>query len=220
MPHNPLQAFHEVPEESNWRELCEVWSEHLQELWDHLEHGEAPWAWSERTNVGLLASAMVVAGGFAMTELPIRDEAAGSPRGRFDLWLGKKTGGETWSVHAEAKNQWAPGLTALQVDKSLNALDRASRQTPRLHRKAWVNRVASLVFVVPNLSAQDSVTAIPRRMTAFASELWHRAGSHPGSFIFEHRPPLAQLSHPFWSAQGRQRYYPGVILLGRVHKSE
>lgn len=212
----PLRLFQAVPDEAAWRELGDAWSVHLQGLWDHLSHSEAPWAWSEQTNVGLLANAMVAAGGFAMMELPIRDVEGGRRRGRFDLWLGK---GE-WSAHAEAKIQWAPGMTDLQVQKSQHALDRATRQTPRLHRKAWINRVASLVFVVPNVSARTPVQRLPDQMTRFAQQLANRAAAAPGSFLIEHRTPLAQLSHPLWSAQGRKRYYPGVILLGRVHKSE
>lgn len=70
------------------------------------DNDDVPWGYSERTNVGLLASAHDKDGGVSMVELPFKRRAgqADEGAGRFDVWLARTP----WQVCVEAKQAWAP----------------------------------------------------------------------------------------------------------------
>ncbi|MBK9371667.1 MAG: hypothetical protein IPN01_36170 [Deltaproteobacteria bacterium] len=71
MPAEPTHRFYNVPNEDQWRGLFAAWHKHLEAVWKR-DKNDAPWGYSERTNVGLLASANDKDGGVSMVEVPFR----------------------------------------------------------------------------------------------------------------------------------------------------
>lgn len=214
-----VHRFHNVANEERWVALFNAWRTHLDGLWNHLAREEAPWAWGERTNVGLLASAHErTPEAWSMVELPIRrGDGAEDPgrAGRMDLWLGAKG----WSVHAEAKQVWAPSWGGERIEYTVGALEHARAQAGDLKRKGWTQTVASLAFVVPYTSWTRRTTAsqLETKFVEFEDALWKRHDKRTPTFQTHFLLPADQF--PRFDGKGvRKRTFPGVILAGRIHK--
>lgn len=212
-----VDRFHNVPNETRWRTLFDGWRKQLRGLWDHLNQAEVPWAWSERTNVGLLASAHERStGGWSMVELPIRrnrDEE--STAGRFDLWLGC----DGWSVHAEAKQVWAPTWGRERIENTIQALNSAKSQVGDLVKLPWTKTVVSLAFVVPYTSRPNlgNSEGLLEEFHEFESQLWDRHDKRSRTFQTHFVLPQHEI-RPLDTGHARPRAFPAVILAGRIHK--
>lgn len=219
MPVDPVHRFHNVPDEERWRKLFAAWRGHLQGLWNFLGHEEVPWAWGERTNVGLLASAHErTPNAWSMAELPFRRQAGGSDSaGRLDLWFG----GAGWSVHAEAKHVWAPTWGPERIETTIQKLEAAREQAGHLVRHGWTNTVASLAFVVPyaNWSKRTTPEGLVDGFQTFEKSLWERHDKRFRTFQTHFRLPPDQIGR-LDVGHARKRAFPGVILCGRIHKVE
>lgn len=206
-----------VPDEASWRRLLLAWSAHLGQLWDHLGRQEAAWSWGERTSVGLIANAAVAAGGFAMVELPPR---VGKTRERYDLWVsfGAYQGLPAWSCRAEAKHMYV-NPTSLQT-LARKAPERLRWAGHQINRLSGGSTRASLLVLTPNPRDTEVGTGEEAllHLANVAHELGRLFGGHAGTFLHSFRVPHTPV--PLGTTEGLYRYYPGAILLGRVHKSE
>lgn len=221
MPAEPIHRLHKVPDEDQWRRLFAAWRGHLRSVWEH-DIYDVPWDYSERTNVGLLASANDKDGGVSMVELPFRrrkgdaDEQQESA-GRFDLWLARGR----WRVFAEAKQVWAPGCTDAQIEQVALKLNEAKAQAHQLSAIAESDTIASVVFVAPSLSwtSTTSAESVLAQLREFENNLWERHDKRSRTFQTSFTLSASEIQAHSSPHRVRPRAFPGVILCGRIHQT-
>jgi hypothetical protein len=209
----------DVAEADIWRDILASWRSMLGEFWRMRDRKEAVWAWSERTNVGLLASAFERAdpARHTMAEVPVRGTSRGDKKrlGRFDLWLGSPS----WECHLEAKLQWVHALGGDDFEGVNARLLEAEEQCGRLLTQGWVKRVAVVTFVVPSVLSStrcETPAQVHEAYGAYAERLWLGRGRKKGAFQDTFSVPVDELAELTELHTGRGRYYPGVIVHGRV----
>jgi hypothetical protein len=212
MPAEPIHRLHNVSDEDQWRRLFAAWRGHLRAVWDH-DNNDVPWGYSERTNVGLLASANDKLGGVSMVELPFTRCAGeeGESAGRFDLWLARGR----WQVFAEAKQAWVPALNderIYHVAQKLNEAKAGESVTAprggRHHRDAGVcgalpnldlsdhaRRACSVSFESLRASSGTATTNVARRFRPRSRSRTRRFKNTSGE---PRSPPRLPRRHPLW----------------------
>ncbi len=152
-----------------------------------------------------------------MAEVPFRRQAGDTDSaGRFDIWFGC----DGWSVHAEAKQVWAPTWGAERIQTTVQKLDAAREQAGHLVRHGWTNTVASLAFVVPyaTWTKQTDPNTLLDRFRTFEDSLWERHDKRFRTFQTHFLLPAEQIVEVD-VGHTRPRAFPGVILCGRIHKA-
>ena len=218
MPAEPIHRLHKVPDEDQWRGLFDAWHKHLEAVWKR-DNNDAPWGYSERTNVGLLASANDKDGGVSMVEVPFRRRAgqADEGAGRYDLWLAR----DKWELYAEAKQAWVPTLSEEHIDHVAQKLDEAMEQVQHLSPVAAGATIATLVFVVPYPTWTSATTpeSVLGEFREFESKLWDSHDKRSPTFQTSFTLPHTKIKEHQLESHTRPRAFPGVILCGRIHQT-
>ncbi len=195
-----------------WKPLLRTWG-HLMDKWCSLDRKDVPYWYGERPLTGLLtAAAWSLRGGKALEESGAARGPLRQPRtGRIDSYI---VLGRTW-YQLEAKVKWPSKLGPAGLDYAVEyvdrALDAAEKQlespTPEYHGD-WE---LALCYVVPSLVWAGNLSR-PQE-SSFLDDLRHRLNGR--SILAVYKPPHSQQA---WTMRPKRRYYPGVLLVGRVSR--
>lgn len=169
---------------------------------------DAPYYYSERSNVGLLAAAAWACGFGALEEYPCdRVWDDNESRGRSDLYLYDRQNGAS----VEAKQCW---LGREGDAESVNVLlAEANRQVNA--NPEQIQRLA-LVFATPHISADGLTEKALADFIEHAKTVVHESEAHLIGWVF---PESKGLKFKAEDAYGKRRAWPGVLVAIRAaHK--
>lgn len=185
-----------------WEDILRNWIRMVVKYCNHLDGEEAPYYFSERANVGLLAAAAWQSGCVALEEFQADKICPenGRRNGRVDLWIGA---GEK-SYWLEAKLGW-PKFQCSK-DELEETIELAKRDAEKLDVYKHEHRVA-LTFLAPEYSIGDTTT--PEEKIKIFLEQIEKTTCQAKAWVF---PSAAR------SLKGHNgNFYPGVaVLLERI----
>lgn len=187
------------------KRLFRAWHSQLVE-YESCLYDDLPYWYSERTNIGVLASAALrLRGVVALEEYPIR---RGDRAGRADLDLYDSTAERSYDFEFKFRYS-ALGSTAVKRIKS--AMRDASRDVRSLPKPPGRSQSVAVTFVVPYLHT----TPARERWNSLWRSFMHSV-SEPenvgASFVAIHRAADDVVGR----AAGELGFHPGVAAFGRV----
>jgi hypothetical protein len=189
----------------DWESLFEEWILAI-ERYCRLVPDKAPYWYTERANVGLLAGAAWRSGWIALEEFQAnRTEDNVGWRGRLDLWL--RSASAAYVI--EAKLEWV-SLTSHLVEPGINSLDEACSDVLNLVLTEDQTRVG-IAFCVPYIK-RNLASQVDQKVGDLL-DLLNRVNHDAIAWCF---PSCTRALLD----RKQEEVYPGIILLARIVRKE
>lgn len=187
---------------ADWEGVIEEWVM-LIDRYCRVAPDDAPYWYTERANIGILAGACWRSGMVALEEFQWEKGYRNKPKwpGRADLWVGS----DSASTLIEAKQKFIALNSRDHIKLITQALNDAGRNAKESRGNQSDIRALGMVFLPVYIPATNSVVKVNQKIDDLV-DLMKR--EYKGKLLFWHFPAVARVLR---SSTGN--YFPGVIVL-------
>ena len=194
---------HVIPNKSlsDWEGIIEEWTLLIDRFYRVAE--DAPYWYTERANIGVLAGACWRAGFTALEEFQYEKGYSNKPKwnGRADLWCEN----EKSSMLVEAKMKWL-SLNSVDVSKTLNPCLEKATDDAKKSKGGQNNLIALGMIFVPVYIPKKYLKDIDQKISEMVKLI---RKEYKGSMIFWHFPSASR------ELLGVKNYCPGLFVIAR-----